>query len=194
MTITSNDHEYPVVNPYLSVIRSTKGEAVFSLYGKIKRLRWEQQPGTPDLFENYDAHRAQRSLEKDPGLSQWEKRLLQADVLTYDSRCPEKEVLTAALVCGTGYLADLVCETLEKRYPGIAVQQVIGMPEHEAETDTAEAVTILCPESATRGQLSEENRKSMERGRPFGFLYFNGQSLVARAGCHTRAKPRAWTA
>ena len=179
MTITSNDHEYPVVNPYLSVIRSTKGEAVFSLYGKIKRLRWEQQPGTPDLFENYDAHRAQRSLEKDPGLAQWEKRLLQADVLTYDSRCPEKEVLTAALVCGTGYLADLVCETLEKRYPGIAVQQVIGMPEHEAETDTAEAVTILCPESATRGQLSEENRKSMERGRPFGFLYFNGQSLVA---------------
>ena len=102
MTITSNDHEYPVVNPYLSVIRSTKGEAVFSLYGKIKRLRWEQQPGTPDLFENYDAHRAQRSLEKDPGLSQWEKRLLQADVLTYDSRCPEKEGLTAAFVCGTG--------------------------------------------------------------------------------------------
>ncbi len=157
MTITSNDHEYPVVNPYLSVIRSTKGEAVFSLYGKIKRLRWEQQPGTPDLFENYDAHRAQRSLEKDPGLSQWEKRLLQADVLTYDSRCPEKEVLTAAFVCGTGYLADLVCETLEKRYPGIAVQQVIGMPEHEAETDTAVAVTLLCPESATRALLAEEH-------------------------------------
>ena len=184
MTITSNDHEYPVVNPYLSVIRSTKGEAVFSLYGKIKRLRWEQQPGTPDLFENYDAHRAQRSLEKDPGLSQWEKRLLQADVLTYDSRCPEKEVLTAALVCGTGYLADLVCETLEKRYPGIAVQQVIGMPEHEAETDTAEAVTILCPRKTGKAwSAAVLSVSSISTGKAW---------LPGRLSY--RAKPRAWTA
>ncbi len=179
MTITSNDIEYPVVNPYLSVLKSTKGEAVFSLYGKIKRLRWEQQPDTPNLFENYDAYMAKRSLEKEPGLSLWEKRLVQANVLTYDSRRTETEALTEANVCGTGYLADLVRENLERRYPGIAVHQVAGLPEREAGTDAADVVTILCPESATRGQLSEENRKGMERGRPFGFLYFNGQCLIA---------------
>ncbi len=85
MTAISNKILPLKLNPYLSILSSTEGESIFSLYGKIKRLHWNQSGGTATWFENYDTRRQeQRSL------SPLEKKLLQAGILVGPARRERK--------------------------------------------------------------------------------------------------------
>ncbi|MUM78837.1 TOMM precursor leader peptide-binding protein [Pseudodesulfovibrio sp. F-1] len=177
MTATRNKTFSPQLNPYLSILKATETESIFSLYGKIKRLNWKQPGGAAEWFRNHDDLQQDRRHEERT-LTALEKQLLQADILTCPKKTKRVGSIQKANVYGDGFLAQMVREKLQQCHPDIILRQFFDETDQNLNGETEQTVTIVCPKSATRGELARMNKKLLESGHPFGFVYFSGKDFV----------------
>lgn len=175
MTAISNNSQTLKLNPHISFLRSTEEESIFSLYGKIKRLRWKQSSGTAEWLKNYGSNQSQTGASN--VLTALEKQLLRADILI-NPHSRASQSVQKIYVYGTGKLKDLVLNNLGKKYPAADIFHALH-PETPMGTEiSANSFHIICPEYATRGELTRFNAFHIERSQPFGFIYFNGNAVI----------------
>ncbi|MCT4535886.1 YcaO-like family protein [Halodesulfovibrio sp.] len=174
MTATSNNSEL-TLNPHISFLRSTKEESVFSLYGKIKRLRWKQPSMSGEWLQNYGTS---SSAAKDTTMvTALEKQLLRANILVHSHAAASKSI-HSVYVYGTGKLADMVLANAGKKYSSASIIQVPFTEAPISSEDDQHTLHIICPEHATRGELARFNALHVKETKPFGFIYFNGKKII----------------